>query len=395
MKKILKYFGILVFLYAIYITIGLFLLEKKYVVEWAVLPGKVIRASGADKDYSGKDNDGPHIFYTGNMIYFKTVLNQDSTFFAKFDTLPVSARKGANISCSFSKHPEWNFTTRLKDTLMNEPAEYSASDSILAISDIEGNFLALRNLLMANLVMSSDYKWTFGKGHLVLVGDIFDRGLNVTECLWLIYHLEQEAERAGGKVHLILGNHEIMNLSDDIRYVRNKYIQNARLIQQDYKTWYESNTELGRWLQTKNIIEKIGTTLFMHGGFSSEMNELKLSLADINSQSRPWYFNADTFKHSNDLPEKLTMIFKSTTSPFWYRGYINNEASEEQVDRTLTQYGASTIVVGHTIVPKVTSLYNGKVIAIDTKHADGISEGIIYSKYKYHKIDQSGRRQKL
>ncbi len=395
MKRFLKYVGILVLFYALYIVIGLFLLEKKHVVKWTVLPGKVIRTSGADTDYSGKDNDGPHIFYNSDMIYFKAVLNQDSTFFAKFDTLPVSARKAASISCTFSKHPEWNFMTRLKDTLMNEPAEYAASDSILAISDIEGNFFALRNLLTANQVMSSDYKWTFGNGHLVLVGDIFDRGLNVTECLWLIYHLEQEAEKAGGKVHLILGNHEIMNLSDDIRFVRNKYIQNAELIQQDYKTWYESNSELGRWLQTKNIIEKIGTTLFMHGGFSSEMNELKLSLADINSQSRPWYFKADTFKHNKDMPEKLATIFKSATSPFWYRGYVNDEASEEQVDQTLKQYGSSIIVVGHTIVPRVTSLYNGKVIAIDTKHADGISEGIIYVNHKYHKIDQSGRRQKL
>ena len=85
--------------------------------------------------------------------------------------------------------------------------------------DVEGNFSALRKLLQANKIITEDFNWQFGKGHLVLIGDFFDRGEQVTELLWFIYSLEEKAKDAGGYVHFILGNHEIMNLSADLRYV--------------------------------------------------------------------------------------------------------------------------------------------------------------------------------
>lgn len=89
----------------------------------------------------------------------------------------------------------------------------------------------------------------------MLVGDFFDRGLNITECLWLIYKLEKEAEKQGGKVHFILGNHEMMNLKSELRYVRDKYHENADTLKLDYKKWYANNTELGRWLRTKMALK--------------------------------------------------------------------------------------------------------------------------------------------
>jgi hypothetical protein len=69
-------------------------------------------------------------------------------------------------------------------------------------------------------------------GSLILTGDFFDRGLRVTECLWLMYKLEGEALAAGGRVHFLLGNHEVMNLSGDHTYVRSKYVEGARLMEE-------------------------------------------------------------------------------------------------------------------------------------------------------------------
>ena len=84
----------------------------------------------------------------------------------------------------------------------------------------------------------------------------------VTQTLWLIYHLENQAEKAGGKVHFILGNHDLMNMNNDFRYVRKKYFTNAELMNVPYIDLYKPKTELGEWLETKNIVEKIGDYVF-------------------------------------------------------------------------------------------------------------------------------------
>ena len=83
---------------------------------------------------------------------------------------------------------------------------------MFVLSDIEGEFAAFKSLMQGNGIMDQNYKWTFGDGHLVICGDLFDRGNRVTEYLWLLYKLEDEAKAQGGYVHVILGNHDIMNL---------------------------------------------------------------------------------------------------------------------------------------------------------------------------------------
>jgi hypothetical protein len=111
-------------------------------------------------------------------------------------------------------------------------------------------------------IIDNNFNWTYGNGHLIISGDLFDRGFHITECMWLVYKLETEAEAQGGKVHLILGNHEIFNLTDDWRYVETKYFDNAQLMGKRMNELYDTNTELGRWLRSKNIIEKIGDYAF-------------------------------------------------------------------------------------------------------------------------------------
>jgi hypothetical protein len=105
-------------------------------------------------------------------------------------------------------------------------------------------------------------------GHLVLVGDFVDRGTMVTEVLWLIYSLESQAEAAGGKVHYILGNHEIMNMNGDHHYVHPRYKAHADSMHISYLKLFSQQSELGRWFATKNVTERIGNVLFAHAGFS-------------------------------------------------------------------------------------------------------------------------------
>ncbi len=336
-------------------------------------------------DISTTGYDGPYIVYRNGSAIIKQVVKGSRGFYCRSDSVSGEIR-GKLITCII--HDSLSFVTVIKDSLKNENSVFEMPEKLMAISDIEGNFVAFRDFLINNKVINPDNQWAYGAGHLVLVGDFFDRGLNVTECLWFIYHLEQEALKNGGYVHFILGNHEIMNMNDDIRYVRKKYIDNSLLMNEDYKVFYKRNTELGKWLETKNIVEKIGNYLFLHGGISEELNMLNPAIEDINTGSRNYYFSSKAARQSGDT--LVSTIFRSKYSPFWYRGYVEETIREESLNLTLELFNVNKIVVGHTMVDDIRYFYNGKVIAIDTDHAEGDTEGLLIEERKEYRVDRSG-----
>ncbi len=344
-------------------------------------------------DTSKADNDGPYVFYKDGKIIAKSIISNKEGLNVSSNTYSLEEKNKIEINCTFKEYPAWNFSTKLKNNLNNEPVIYPEVEKIFAISDIEGNFEALRKLLISNDVIDENYNWIFGNGHLVIAGDLFDRGLNVTEVLWLIYSLEEKAKEKGGYVHFILGNHELMNMNGNTKYVRNKYIENAVLLKEDYKNLFSAGTELGRWLTTKNVIEKIGNNIFVHGGISDEILETGYSLNEINDVMRKYYFLYDSVKKTNDVVMKN--LFSTKKSLYWYRGYFDSTATKEQVLKTLSKYDASRIIVGHTIVENVTLLYDGSVIAIDTDHAAGISQSLFIESNKFYRTDEEGKRAEL
>ncbi len=330
----------------------------------------------------GQSSNVPYVFYNKDSICIRNGSGENN----------CSRRTGEKITLpiTFADHPEWNFSVELKKKLTNEPSKFKAVETIFAVSDIEGEFEPFRNLLLANKVIDENYNWTFGKGHLVICGDLFDRGKQVTEYLWLLYKLEQEAQADGGYVHVVLGNHDIMNLSGDDRYVQPKYLDEARMMNLEYKDMFTVNTELGRWLRTKNIIEKIGKTLFMHAGISPRVNQLQWDITTINNTVRPYYDQA-----MRELPDTIRMFFDAG-SPFWYRGYFKAPlATEAQIDSTCTLFGVKKIVVGHTIMDKVDTFFNKKVYGIDVNQHEGIYEGLLIQDEQYFRVDDKGNKTPL
>ncbi len=96
-------------------------------------------------------------------------------------------------------------------------------DSIGVITDIHGEYNIYIDLLKAAGIIDRNLNWKFGKGHLVVLGDIFDRGSMVNEVLWHLFGLEKQAEKAGGMVHVLLGNHEFLVLRKDLSFINEKY----------------------------------------------------------------------------------------------------------------------------------------------------------------------------
>ncbi len=287
-----------------------------------------------------------------------------------------------------------HFSFELKKKLQTEPSTFKQPSRMFIFSDIEGNFEALRKLLIANGVIDENFNWTFGNGHIVFNGDMFDRGLQVTECLWLLYSLENKAIQSGGYVHYILGNHEIMNLQGDHRYTQIKYKQNAALLNQTPRDLYGQQSELGRWLRTKNIVEKIGNMLFIHGGISTTINQTGLSPEKINQIARPYYD-----KIGSQYPDSLVkMVMNDRGGIFWYRDYYQLERNkiEPVIDATLHLFKVDHIFTGHTIVADTATVhFNGKLFNTDTRHAEGKSEGIYIENGSFYRVNERGDRKIL
>jgi hypothetical protein len=96
---------------------------------------------------------------------------------------------------------------------------FSGAERVVAIGDIHGAYDAFEHILRRAGLIDSSNAWTGGHTHLVIDGDTLDRGPGARKALDLIMALEPEALAAGGQVHFVLGNHEVMNLTGDRRYV--------------------------------------------------------------------------------------------------------------------------------------------------------------------------------
>ncbi len=322
--------------------------------------------------------DGPFVFYRGDSLFVRSLVNGK----AVYRYYGAGEREKLRLQVRFKDSRTRGFSVSLKHQIENEPSLFQPAKKMLVISDIEGEFGVLRSLLLDGGVIDQNYNWTFGKGHLVVVGDHFDRGKQVTQGLWLLYRLEGLARAAGGYVHVLLGNHDVMNLSGDLRYLDKKYIKIASDLGTDYMQLYGKDTELGRWLRSKNVMEKIGDVLFTHGGISPAVNKSKFDLQEINAVCRPYYdFN------KNDLPEETRLYF-GKEGPIWYRGYFYKpKADLSTVDQTLSRFGVKTIVVGHSITEgNIGFYYGGKVLGVDVDAHVGNKEAAFYQNGDWYKL---------
>ena len=276
------------------------------------------------------------------------------------------------------------------------PFEYDGVSRIFTVSDIHGEYDALVAILRKAGVVDDDLRWAWGDGHLVVLGDVFDRGAMVTECLWLIHRLEAEAEQAGGRVHYLLGNHEMMILRGDLRYVNTKYSEGiVRITRIAYPDLFGPDTELGRWLRTRPAAVRLNGVLFVHGGLGPSALERGLKLADLNATAAKIIDMTSLALFFSDLPYYI----QSGEGPFWYRGYFGPNGdnypaiTEAQLDSVLGFYGAKAVVVGHTedTVAPIKRLFGGRVFGVDVKLEElGGFEGLLWKGGEFFRVGVDG-----
>ena len=191
--------------------------------------------------------------------------------------------------------------------------QFTDVGKVVAISDVHGAYAAMVRTLKSAGVLDDALAWRAGPAHLVITGDILDRGPDSRQVMDLLMRLEGEAEEAGGRVHLLLGNHEIMNLTGDLRYVsaaeyatfteeevaaeREQAFQVFRSLRPEaqdeealrrdfglrappgyfgHRSAFAPDGRYGKWLLEKPLLIVINDTAFVHGGLSPLVTELGL-----------------------------------------------------------------------------------------------------------------------
>jgi hypothetical protein len=294
---------------------------------------------------------------------------------------------------------------------------------IVAVGDLHGDYDAWIDIARAAGLIDARNHWAGGRTTLVQTGDIIDRGPDSLKIIRHLQKLDKQAAAAGGRVIVLIGNHEAMNVTGDLRYVdpgeyaafRDRHSEalreaawdaNSALLIASYKArnpamtndqiradWFNATPlgklehdsawapagELGRWAASLPALVKLGDTLFVHGGLSAPYTAMG-GLDAINRRVRAAVAAGDTSPSS---------IRTDPLGPLWYRGLITRgpgfeqeiaEAAaasgrpnvarppiEQELDLVLSGFGARRLVVGHT--PNLAGIaisHGGKLVRIDT-----------------------------
>ena len=242
--------------------------------------------------------------------------------------------------------------------------KYETEERVVALSDIHGQYDVFVDLLRTHAIVDEDNNWSFQKGHLVITGDVMDRGDKVMECLWLIHKLEQQAQQAGGYVHFLLGNHELMVMNGNLDFLHRKYRYTSALLKTPYQELFSKDTALGNWLASKNVLVQINDVLYVHGGISQQTMSLNLGIDAINNTFKKELYYQDE-KTIDSNPKLFTLYYDD--GPLWYRGYAYPYSfNKDYVDKTLSELNLRSIVVGHTSLSNIKGLYDNRIVLIDS-----------------------------
>jgi hypothetical protein len=216
------------------------------------------------------------------------------------------------------------------------PTEHA--EAVVAIGDVHGDFDDFVAILQRVGLIDAQHRWTGGKTILVQVGDLLDRGPKPREAMDLLMSLEKEAPQAGGRVVSLLGNHEMMNIMGDLRYVTavnyGSFAEaNSEELQRSaykvYTKWRGSHAALlaelaqpmelteaewmarhpvgfieqrealgpkgnyGKWLREHPALADIGGVIFLHGGIHPDLAKMKLDAINARIRDEIKTFDAD------------------------------------------------------------------------------------------------------
>ncbi|MDY4751111.1 MAG: metallophosphoesterase [Prevotella sp.] len=341
--------------------------------------------------------DGPYIVYDslGTGATITTVTTKGAVKQKHVKALPSDY--SFTVNTSDCKHA---FKVQLHNIV--RPAwNHQMPARMLVTSDPHANFDCFFNLLNSSGVIDNDCNWTFGNAHLVIIGDVMDRGDDATAIFWLLYKLEAQAAKAGGAVHFLMGNHEPLVLMNDNRYTNAKYTLLSDTLGVSYNHFFSQHSELGRWISSHNTIERIGRNIFVHAGLSPDLYDTGLTIEEVNALMPTGLYKR---KAERKATGKLAYMLHGSYGPIWYRGLVLTEEKyrpikSDSLDMILNHFDADRIIVGHTIFDDISSFHEGRVIGVNVDNKANREEGrgraLLIENGVFWIVDDKGKMKKL
>ena len=238
---------------------------------------------------------------------------------------------------------------------LDPPTRLPAAARIVAIGDIHGDLAAARRALRLAGAIDDRDRWAGGDLVLVQTGDVLDRGDDERAIMDLLERLAPEAEAAGGRLLALNGNHEVMNVNADLRYVFPPgftafadFLGPARVARVRPPPFpadiggrlaaFAPGGEYARKLARNNVVQLVGDNLFVHGAVLPR--HVEHGLDEINRETRAW------MRGERDA---APAILAAEDAPIWDRRF---SLEDEQPDclllaRVLEAVPARRMVVGH------------------------------------------------
>ena len=233
---------------------------------------------------------------------------------------------------------------------------YPAVPHLIAFGDVHGDGYATSDVLLATGIVDENFDWAAGTTWVVQTGDQLDRGYHEEEIMELFEKLRVQAAEAGGRFLALNGNHEVMMTEGRMDYVFDPDAFGGLAARE------EAFAPGGPWAQVlakRNIVAKVGRTVFVHGGVLPEFAQE--GVLSINSDAKAWF--------SGTLGSQPDAI-DGSGSVVWDRTYSEDEYPESYVceilDQALALMDADRMVVAHTVQDHVNSICDGRVWRIDT-----------------------------
>lgn len=236
---------------------------------------------------------------------------------------------------------------------------------LVAIGDLHGDLSATRRALRLASAIDGEDRWIGGELVVVQTGDCIDRGSEDKEVLDLLDRLREQAQKSGGALILLNGNHELMNVAQDFRYVAE-----ASYASFDGPSGRRSAFLPGgpyaRMLATHPLFVKVGDSVFVHGGIL--LKHVVYGLNKLDDEVRSWLLGERAA-----MPEPVS----SEDGVVWTRLYSTEPQPADcaELRQVLTLLSARRMIVGHTVQPhEISSACEGQVWRIDvglSKHYGG------------------------
>merc|ERR1711871_1125608 len=237
---------------------------------------------------------------------------------------------------------------------------------IIALPDIHGDLEALEDcLLLSRLIASRGGAWAASANTtLVQLGDMVDgrgRGLLTEDrpgSLAVLQRLRQLQEQAaaagnGGRVVVLLGNHELMNMRGNARYAAQAEVAAAGG-QSGWLAHFGRKHAVGAWLRSCDMVYEQDGVVFSHAGVLPQFASWVAASVDASVSDRVAQLNGM-------LRSQLLECVGSETSdaqdaacntdslmqhgPLWNRELMGDC---ERVHSSLQLLGARMMVLGHT-----------------------------------------------